>query len=340
MAAGWKALAACPEIELKVIAWETIGIGLGPVTAEGLDCQLLDIHERENTQLFVQALDEFSPDLCVVTGWFHRPYRLAAAHAKRRGCRTMMVLDTPWRGFRYQFMVSIQYKLFFRTIDFVFVPGDRAWQTAKQLGFAESKIMRGAYCYDESVFWSAEQKDKNKQAEEGFLFCGRLAPEKGLDVLVKAYEEYRSRFDSPWPLNCVGIGPLKNMVMNFDGITSLGFANPNQLADLYRSHAALVLPSLYEPWGVVICESLACGTPVIASGACGATPELIRPYFNGLSTETSSVESLANAMTWMHMNQPDIAFTECKQLALPFSSQNWAKRIVNSPAVDLVDSDQ
>src|SRR5205823_2212382 len=57
------------------------------------------------------------------------------------------------------------------------------------------------------------------------------------------------------------------------GVSSLGRVSDERLADLYRSAAALVFPSLYEGFGLPPLEALACGCPVAVSRA-GALPEV------------------------------------------------------------------
>ena len=58
-----------------------------------------------------------------------------------------------------------------------------------------------------------------------------------------------------------------------DGVESLGFVTPTELASLYRRAACLVFPSLYEGFGLPPLEAMACGCPVAASNV-GALPEV------------------------------------------------------------------
>jgi glycosyltransferase involved in cell wall biosynthesis len=72
----------------------------------------------------------------------------------------------------------------------------------------------------------------------------------------------------------------------------LGFIN--NMADLYRAADLTVLPASYEPFGLVITESIACGTPVITAAVVGAT-DVMTPA-NGIVLDRLSVESLADAI--------------------------------------------
>lgn len=55
----------------------------------------------------------------------------------------------------------------------------------------------------------------------------------------------------------------------------LGFVNQSQLPRLYKSADLMVIPSRYEPFGLVVNESMLCGCPVIASDRVGAVRDLI-----------------------------------------------------------------
>jgi glycosyltransferase involved in cell wall biosynthesis len=78
-----------------------------------------------------------------------------------------------------------------------------------------------------------------------------------------------------------------------DGVASLGRVSDDRLADLYRTAAALVFPSLYEGFGLPPLEAMACGSPVAVSRA-GALPEVCGDaavYF-----DPTSVEDIARAI--------------------------------------------
>jgi glycosyltransferase involved in cell wall biosynthesis len=65
---------------------------------------------------------------------------------------------------------------------------------------------------------------------------------------------------------------------------------------VYGLADALVLPSLSEPWGLVVNESLAAGTPVIVSQRCGCVPELVREPAAGFAFDPSDAAALARLM--------------------------------------------
>jgi glycosyltransferase involved in cell wall biosynthesis len=132
-------------------------------------------------------------------------------------------------------------------------------------------------------------------ASTRFLFIGRLIERKGLDVLLSAF----ARFPGG-ELWIGGDGPLlevANQAASADRrVRVLGHVEGKDLPDLYGQVDALVVPSLYEPWGLVVHEGLANGLPVIASDQVAAADDLIEPGVNGYVVPTGSADSLAAAM--------------------------------------------
>lgn len=127
-----------------------------------------------------------------------------------------------------------------------------------------------------------------------FLFVGRLAHEKGIDLLLKAFE------NSFLSLTIIGSGPLEEVVLNASKknpmIRFMG-SQPRELVIKELSTAsALIFPSIWqEPFGMVIIEALSVGTPVISTD-CGAPAELIKHQFNGLQFGSNNVEQLKAAL--------------------------------------------
>lgn len=142
--------------------------------------------------------------------------------------------------------------------------------------------------------------------ESHLLFAGRLSPEKGaaqaVQIAAKANRplrmagtiepQYQRYFDQH----------IKPDIDN-GNTTYLGPLSQTDLAEQYRAAAAVLFPIQWsEPFGLVVAESLACGTPVIAF-RMGAMPELIRDGETGYLADT--VDDAANAAR--HLDQIDPA---------------------------------
>lgn len=132
------------------------------------------------------------------------------------------------------------------------------------------------------------------------LFVGALRDVKGLDTLLKALSLMG---DGGPAVDLVGSGPLESQLRaqaDELGVSSLvrwsGSVANNQLRGWYSRAGALVLPSQSEGMPLVVLESLACGTPVIASSV-GAIPDLIVPGVNGYLVPSGDADSLAAAIS-------------------------------------------
>jgi 1,2-diacylglycerol 3-alpha-glucosyltransferase len=138
-------------------------------------------------------------------------------------------------------------------------------------------------------------------AEMRFLFVGRLIERKGLEVLLQAFERFAGG-----ELWIAGDGPLTGAAEAAAAadprIRMLGHVDGQELPALYADVDALIVPSLYEPWGLVVHEGLGNGLPVIASDQVAAADDLVESGVNGYVVSTGASEALADAMrdlaTW------------------------------------------
>jgi glycosyltransferase involved in cell wall biosynthesis len=141
---------------------------------------------------------------------------------------------------------------------------------------------------------AAELRRERQLPDRYVLFVGRLVEAKGLSNLLAAHASLGP--DGP-ELLVAGEGPLRDAVESAPGVTLLGFQETAPLIELYALADRLVVPSLDEPWGVVVNEALACGTPVVASDAVGAAADLIRDGIDGRIVPAGDVQALAAALT-------------------------------------------
>ncbi len=137
------------------------------------------------------------------------------------------------------------------------------------------------------------------------LYVGRIDfAQKGVDLLLMAFGMMCREGSTNATLRLVGIGPQKNMkklatlakgLDVSEKVTFLGYLPRKEYLKELKNANLLVLPSRFEPFGIVLLEAMACGVPVVASKV-GGVPELIIDGRNGLLFEPRNVASLQSKM--------------------------------------------
>jgi glycosyltransferase involved in cell wall biosynthesis len=239
-------------------------------------------------------------------------------------------MDNQWHGtLKQRVGVAVSPWLLRPVYDRALVPGDRAAQFASRLGFVQDAIWRGSYCGDVAAFFP--NGPGRVSPRRRFLFVGRLVPEKGVDVLIDAYARYRLAVTEPWGLTVCGTGPLAGLIRDSPGVEHHGFVQPSGLPRLFHDAGAFVLPSRFEPWGVVIHEACAAGLPIVCSSSCGAVPSLVEDHWNGFVVDPGSVESLASALRRIHHlddGQRDDMGRRSTEVARRYTPERWAQALV------------
>lgn len=167
------------------------------------------------------------------------------------------------------------------------------------------------------------------------LFVGRVDPIKGIDTLLTAAERLRDNAELTSPpmilfvggdLDAAGqpTGPLAAVAAEArsrdvaDRFHFVGSQPQDQLPLFYSAADLVVVPSRYESFGLVAIESMACGTPVVASRVGGLT-YTIEEGASGLLVPPSDPEALADALSLLLLD------TGCRR-ALASGALNAAER--------------
>lgn len=174
--------------------------------------------------------------------------------------------------------------------------------TEKFFPVAKKKANCNAYIISNPLGHYEPPRDDNY-----FLYVGNMEKRKGVDLLVKAYEEYRKKGGSR-PLILAGkmqepdIEQLvENALSNVEGFFYLGYITHTQRYDLYNNCSCFVFPSKAEGFGMPILEVMKHYKPILCSdlpifdeivGDCIKT-------FSLKGTEADQIESLSNSMQLM-----------------------------------------
>jgi glycosyltransferase involved in cell wall biosynthesis len=80
------------------------------------------------------------------------------------------------------------------------------------------------------------------------------------------------------------------------GLIHTGFVQPSEMDNFVRRGGVFVLPSTYEPWGVVLHEFAASGYPLITTEAVGAASAFLESDGNGIMVKTGRLVDLRSAL--------------------------------------------
>lgn len=156
----------------------------------------------------------------------------------------------------------------------------------------------------DNAFWSAPARP-DRRAPFQVMFAGRLAREKGVAVLLRAWRS--SGLSAPSAaLVLVGGGPIRARAVATGAALLEDAVDPPRLRDLYAGSDVVVLPSIptrdfREPWGLVANEAFNQGVPVIATDAVGAAAGgLIEHERTGLVVPAGDDAALASALRRLH----------------------------------------
>lgn len=166
--------------------------------------------------------------------------------------------------------------------------------------FARSLLLRGGLPAGRvrvKPSFTADPGPRARAVEDSptVLYLGRLSQEKGVDLLLDAWQRRR---DQTLELLVAGDGPLSAALEpnRVPGVRFLGRLAPEEVRALLLGARALVFPSrCYEVQPMAVLEALAAGLPVLASGH-GGLPELVRPLGDGWLVGEATAPAWAAAL--------------------------------------------
>lgn len=168
------------------------------------------------------------------------------------------------------------------------------------------------------------------QQERTVLFCvRRLVRRMGLENLLTAIDRVRTQYPDIL-LYIAGKGALAETLQQqindlnlTNHVSLLGYLPEEQLPIAYRAANFSVVPSVaYEGFGLIVVESLAVGTPVLAT-PIGGIPEILQPFCTDLLLENASVDQLAQGITQVLSGKRPLPSSEACQ-AYVKSNYTWS----------------
>ncbi len=142
------------------------------------------------------------------------------------------------------------------------------------------------------------------------LFLGRLEKRKGIDFLIRAIPMVKDRLNDI-QLFIGGGGVLLSFLEDFikqnnleDNVRLLGTVDDSSLNEWYNRVSAVIVPSVFEGFGLTVIEAMACGTPVIATDV-DALRDVIEDGVNGFLVPYNDVEALSEKILYLLKNKSE-----------------------------------
>lgn len=321
MADCWRELKRQPGVSLKVVI---VKVGSGrefdaAKVLDGLDYELVDDSAAPT------SFPADRPDVLFAVGWHSRIVRAFVTRRDWRDVPKVCCFDLPWDGSLRRIAARWVLWPFLRHYTAAYVPGAACEKYAKWLRFG--KVFKGLFSIDATRFAAAAPTGAVRRT--GFLYVGRFAPEKRLDVLYEAYARYR-RAGGGWPLDLYGSGALPDVSGRPDlftpeamaTLTVHGFIQPDEVPRVYGEHGCFALASDFDPWPLVILQACANGMPVVVSDRCTNHFELVRE--NGVVFPHGDAGAMAEAMLAVERSAPD--GEKGRELSRPYDKTEWTRR--------------
>ena len=235
------------------------------------------IQLESKSELTSAKIIEFNPNFILCSGWSDPEY---IDWVKALNKPTALAFDTIWQSnLKFvlgSFYFRFKYKKLFR---FAFIPGNSQSETSYKLGFSTKTTLSGFYTCEDVFRHNQKALTKSKE-----LWCiARYIPNKNINFLCESFLSIPPNERSGWTLNIAGTGELFPNRIEDEAIVHHGFIQPKELSIKLEKATAFVLPSLYEPWGVVVHEMATLGKPLILSNVVGAKQDLLVEGTNGYS---------------------------------------------------------
>lgn len=264
------------------------------------------------------ALAEGGYDAVWVHGWSH-PFAVAGWQAARRLNLPLLLRGETFAGCvrggpLRRWLHRQVFRRRFRQVAAFLAVGTLNRQLYQAYGAPESRLFSMPYAVDNTFFQNrvreAAPAREALRASLGLepgrpvvLFCGKLIGVKDPATLIRAVGRLQARPAGQAPmLLLAGDGELRPQLESLaaqvapGAVRFLGFQNQSQLPALYDLCDVFVLPSVFEPWGLVVNEVMNAGRPVVVSDQVGSGADLVRPGINGGIFAAGCVGDLEQAL--------------------------------------------
>lgn len=279
-----------------------------------------DRSQFSDASSLLKVVRAVKPDLIMVAGWIDKLYcKVASVYRKECDIPIVAGCDTQWRGGKQWLNVLFSAFRQRKWFTHILIAGIWQYEYARRLGFSQEQILQPLYTADTAIFANVNILSKEMSYPHKLLFIGRFADAKGLSFLLDAWKSITDR--KGWTLTLVGNGPLRDTLNGFPDVEIKDFMSQENLVVEMQHSGAFILPSVFEPWALVLHEAAAGGLPILASNCCGAVPYFVLENYNGHLFVPGDVSSIRKAI------QRLINTSDDDLIRMSYKSRELSKRI-------------
>ena len=275
--------------------------------------------KRENTNLFklLKLILNKKPKYIFISGFMDFSYIFCAVIYKFFHPKNHIICLSDKQGKSINFAKKIIYKFIFSKYIAV---GPRQYDFAiNLLGYKARNVYKGFYSAQDIFF----NPIKVKKRPIRFLFIGRTIKIKGFDALLKSIKLLNS---NKTIVELDVVGPPRELC---DNVNYLGYFDASEIIKLvHENNYVGVLPSFFEPYGLVLHEFVAMGLPVITSTKTGASDVFIEDGLNGRIIEDINEKTICEALNY-YLKISYKRFKEQSELSILKSKKITSSDIAN-----------
>lgn len=262
-----------------------------------------------------KKLSENKYDALLLLGWNNLHYLKAFWFANKYNIKIIIRAETNLKSkisFSKKIIKYFLLKYFFSKIDFFLSIGKLNKQFYIFHKVNKKKIFKAPYSVDNKFFINKNKKSNflkkiNLNKKKIILFVGKFIPRKRPIDFIKLAKIFES--ENSLHFIMIGNGEMYNECQNYlsnlniKNLDIKGFVNQKELIDYYNISELLIITSSYETWGLTINEAFNCGLPVICTKECGASHDLIKNNFTGLTFNSGDIKELQKKVKFFLKNQ-------------------------------------
>lgn len=266
--------------------------------------EIEELASSEIKEHLINLFENINPDVIAAGAIAFPSGAIAAMWAKKRRKGIVIFDDAKAEDVPRGRVTNFIKKSIYRNIDSVMYPAPTWDQTGFSWGFRKEQIFYGVDVVD-NHFWQIPKEERT--AHQNAIVCvGRQIERKNMDFLIRAFQKTNA---ANYELLLVGDGventKLRCLAKNNSNIKFYPFLSQNEIRTLYKRVSALIIPSKFETWGLIINEAMAAGLPVLASDKCNATEILVKNGKNGYTFSPNNMDSLINTLNTFFLLTPE-----------------------------------